>query len=324
MAVVAVVSFAMIAWVIVNCACGMLSMNRADSIAVEMPVYRGVFLGGGIYALFTDWRRARAQDPTTEVTPLTIPRQTAKDAIADQQMRAYVALVNQALARLSGMLNVGAGQSATSPWMQAQAQSPAPSFSKLYGNIAQASATWGPAWSRHLISTSIGPDPYPGCMDPGCQMCASLRAAATAPPQKPLPKSTTTEAIIGYRVWEVRPAGRFAFLESVTQRTPWPVGEALKAHCISEYPGVNSHNGLYAFKRRHTEAEYRASYGTEKTMLVYGTVALWGRVIEHQEGYRAEYAYPQSIVVPSSIPDSGKVARALANTYGIEVQVANQ
>ena len=58
-------------------------------------------------------------------------------------------------------------------------------------------------------------------------------------------------------------------------------------------------------------------------MVAYGKVALWGRVIEHEHGYRAQYAYPQSIVVPASVPNAQNVARALANTYGCEARVEN-
>jgi hypothetical protein len=100
----------------------------------------------------------------------------------------------------------------------------------------------------------------------------------------------------------------------------WPIGEPLEAHCLSEY--MTHHNGIHAFKRQHTIAEYRASYSVNgDPPLVYGTVALWGRVIEHQEGYRAEFAYPQSLVVPAGTKDAQALARALANTYGIDVRV---
>jgi len=35
-----------------------------------------------------------------------------------------------------------------------------------------------------------------------------------------------------------------------------------------------------------------SSYGSVDA---YGEVHLWGKIIEHQDGYRAEYAYPKKM-----------------------------
>ena len=31
---------------------------------------------------------------------------------------------------------------------------------------------------------------------------------------------------------------------------------------------------------------------------LYGRISLWGRVVEHEQGFRAEFGYPSQIVVP--------------------------
>jgi hypothetical protein len=49
-----------------------------------------------------------------------------------------------------------------------------------------------------------------------------------------------------------------------------------------------------------------------------GRVALWGRVVEHEEGYRAQRAYPQMLYV---LGPAGTAAR-LASRYGVEAYPA--
>ena len=58
---------------------------------------------------------------------------------------------------------------------------------------------------------------------------------------------------------------------------------------------------------------------------VVGEVALWGRVIEHTLGYRAEYAYPIRLFrPPSPMPGFPQPVQApleqLAALYGIPVE----
>jgi hypothetical protein len=79
--------------------------------------------------------------------------------------------------------------------------------------------------------------------------------------------------------------------------------------------------GFYAYK---TEAAMAASefamVGDGDT--VCGRVALWGRVIDHQSGYRAERAYPQVLYLTGK-RKLDEVIRQLANIYAIECLPAN-
>lgn len=139
----------------------------------------------------------------------------------------------------------------------------------------------------------------------------------------PLEVSESREVIVGYRLWEIRPAGRQAFLESVTTRTVWPVGEPCEAHMLTQHIIIGWPSGIHAFKTAHTRSEYEENYGIKDTTapIAFGKVALWGRVVEHAHGYRAQYAYPLSLVVLASTPNAENLARALANTYGCEARV---
>lgn len=46
--------------------------------------------------------------------------------------------------------------------------------------------------------------------------------------------------------------------------------------------------GVHAFKNRYDLYAYAGEIGYE--ILIAGTVAMWGEIVEHERGYRAEYA----------------------------------
>lgn len=60
---------------------------------------------------------------------------------------------------------------------------------------------------------------------------------------------------------------------------------------------------------------------------VYGEVALWGKVIAHEHGYRAQYAWPIRILLPIPMPgfpipeNTRKELRAIADNYGCGIVI---
>ena len=89
-------------------------------------------------------------------------------------------------------------------------------------------------------------------------------------------------AIIGWRAWRPGPSGS---LLSLSRNEAWPVDRCLVARCghaKHEAPASGCTCGIYAF---------RSPLDTPPGLLV-GQVKLWGRVIEHEHGYRAEFARP--------------------------------
>ena len=111
--------------------------------------------------------------------------------------------------------------------------------------------------------------------------------------------------IVAYRVWQWDATG----LKSLNNE-PWIPGHCLAAACRG-YGGWKAANGeavpldghepphdgcscgVYAAKNfAHLRNIGYAEYG------VHGEVYLWGTVVEHVLGYRAQYAYPKSIVLP--------------------------
>jgi len=125
--------------------------------------------------------------------------------------------------------------------------------------------------------------------------------------------------IVGHRCWEL---GRDGLLYSVFVATKWHPREVMR------FPGDHIHDygqtGFHAFKAKHQlMAEYGVKFFTHN-FLVYGTVNLWGKVIEHDYGYRAEYAAIRSLdlilrgeYVIGDIPMREAELNRLRELYGV-------
>lgn len=135
-------------------------------------------------------------------------------------------------------------------------------------------------------------------------------------PTPPLLQADVAGPILAWRQWLLVDG----VLYSVTQRVPWPKRQPLHAPVSSLAATSNrlstaydtAQHGIYAAKDRH-RLDYKG---------VTGRVALWGRVIEHEHGYRAEYAYPYDLVIPKPPmpgfpPTLATQIRAVADAYGI-------
>jgi hypothetical protein len=156
-------------------------------------------------------------------------------------------------------------------------------------------------------------------------------------PAEPLEKKLTTEPIIAWRAWLVYlGASERVALGSITRRVLWPTGNPLAA--VGPF-GAYHGRGIYAFKTREFARDFgmqeartylyrRGDRDMHPAGVVVGRVALWGKVIEALSGYRAAFAYPQSLaVLPPTLssilfsPDPQMLARLLANAYGVEAVV---
>lgn len=119
-----------------------------------------------------------------------------------------------------------------------------------------------------------------------------MRAAAKARPKS-------------YRVWQWDTAG----LRSLNGE-PWLPGRPLAAGCGAASHGIiigrtaaadDNHDapqancicGVYAAKNR----EHLRQFGYEGRG-IHGEVYLWGTVVEHKLGWRAQFAYPKSLFLP--------------------------
>ncbi len=96
-----------------------------------------------------------------------------------------------------------------------------------------------------------------------------------------------------WMLWYRRRAAEPVLLRPIVGSTrPWPPAEPARATCVRpklhRAPFPHCTCGLYATRSEELLRRTR-------NPAVVGTVALWGRVIEHELGYRAEYAYPQRL-----------------------------
>lgn len=108
------------------------------------------------------------------------------------------------------------------------------------------------------------------------------RAAARAIPREGIRAGEIT----AYRVWRI---GGGDILRSVSMDSIWLPNVPMTGD-------VNTGNGIYCFKER-VEA---TTLGIECGLLmdksyVDGSVEIWGEIVEHEKGYRAQYAAIKSI-----------------------------
>lgn len=146
-------------------------------------------------------------------------------------------------------------------------------------------------------------------------------AARPAPmPAAPLPVVERLGIIVAWRVWRAISNGRDAVLRSIWRGTPWPVSAPFSVASITQHQRVDGgeRDGVHAFKVLPTIKDYGYALPGDSVLagetLVHGTVSLWGRVIEHERGYRAEFAYPQFICTCTG----DALAHAIVRSYGIE------
>lgn len=123
--------------------------------------------------------------------------------------------------------------------------------------------------------------------------------------------------IIGWRFWKIAleaPKEKefqdlflvryFYWLQSVSETMFWPPKKRLDAICLKimkrhrASPGENCECGIYAFRTiedaldSRNDAPDRVLRGT-----ILGKVKLWGEIECHKLGYRAQYAYPLSLMM---------------------------
>jgi hypothetical protein len=161
--------------------------------------------------------------------------------------------------------------------------------------------------SPHCIGGCVA-NPVP----PGMQAVKSLFDAQQVAPQKPLPEEEifcATGGLVGWREWRVPCFGNKLLSFN---GTVWPVREPLRATCKKALPteclGHNCACGLYAWKDRKDLKVNQAEFSC-----ISGEVWLWGKVVEHEKGYRAEFSYPKAFV------NSGADARRLGQIYGVKL-----
>jgi hypothetical protein len=136
------------------------------------------------------------------------------------------------------------------------------------------------------------------------------------------------EPIVGWRQWNFMYPH---FLANLRKDTIYVPREKIEARCEQEdhseqlAPHLTCTCGIYAYKEKpRLLGEIRITYGrpmappVSGVRLVYGEINLWGKVIEHEDGYRAQFGYPKRLwCTPAIEPLAGWIGYV----YGVPCEV---
>lgn len=146
---------------------------------------------------------------------------------------------------------------------------------------------------------------------------------------------TTPELVTAYRLWRVMPFHRLDGSSTVrlcamgTYGNPkiWEPRQRTTASCSDyeshhEAPWPDHVCGIWALKdpaqAKKRLVEWTSNYTSgEPVGFAIGEVSLWGRVIEHADGWRAQHAYPYAVVIEA--PDE-RTADVVRREYAIDVE----
>lgn len=127
-----------------------------------------------------------------------------------------------------------------------------------------------------------------------------------------------TQPLVGFRRWVPwkEPPDPPGTLHSVRYPylNPWPVDGPLTAKCLSWphkwVPDKACDCGIYAFYDLSTHRH---------DGFVWGMVLGWGKVLEHEHGFRAERAEIKALLEPpwSNTPLLARITRRAADLYGV-------
>jgi hypothetical protein len=119
---------------------------------------------------------------------------------------------------------------------------------------------------------------------------------AAQPSPRPSGAPLSIEPVIGWRTWSIGWNGDGAYLASPMQVYDWQPMQPNRARCRSHFgrqlPNLGCGCGFYAVS--HLQ-RLPVAVASGFSIGAVGSVAMWGRVVEHTAGYRGQLAYPDRI-----------------------------
>jgi hypothetical protein len=166
---------------------------------------------------------------------------------------------------------------------------------------------------------------------------------------KPVPHNGEIHVgvVLGWRAWKVGTIGGHQLLMSVGMKDAWlprvpmvaldhTYGGAASCwyrepHKVPSFENDRDQCGIWALRDLHHAVLVTLRYeGIDYNGPVYafGIAALWGRIVEHEKGWRAQLAYPQAVVLTRGDTRADparrwKIADELSELYRIPVAVAS-
>lgn len=135
----------------------------------------------------------------------------------------------------------------------------------------------------------------------------------------PLPRfedaGVTAGEIIGYRAWLLRNDTLYSMYMDSYAWTPGGVEQAFSLN--------HSMHGIHSFKHAGSALAEYAPSARSALPIVFGEVAMWGEVYEHERGYRAEFAAIRKIYgivrQPCGDPGEGRRRGLWPRTTDLEI-----
>lgn len=141
----------------------------------------------------------------------------------------------------------------------------------------------------------------------------SLKSVEPRKVERRMPDSVSL--VTAWRAWGLGDANGEWRLKALGQDHSWEPKKRMEAVCAK---GIDNHPaphfscecGIWAFKSLDLLLEALSGY----TVKVFGNVSLWGRIIETDKGFRAQYAYPKELWLLDSSQEQ------LGYIYGVPVR----
>jgi hypothetical protein len=117
------------------------------------------------------------------------------------------------------------------------------------------------------------------------------------------------EPVVGWRAWDLVHVDHDCWrLDSVIHRCVWPVRHELVAACLTTRGHVAKTHfspidrcqcGIYATASLDRLANYVGQgLGPSPRLQAIGLVSLWGRLLQHEQGWRGSHGYPRRLWLP--------------------------
>jgi len=187
------------------------------------------------------------------------------------------------------------------------------------------------------VMDPAGALPHPNHIRDFCSECERIAALVTGEVKKKplpaLPHETRTEPLIGLRVWKLARENDVLYLRSASQSAVWPHRKPLQID-------ITANEGVHAIKRELDKNKPSEDGGpwampgsafsmfeltttveglfAEYSADVAGEVYLWGKVVEHEIGYLAEFSYPKRLFVGENV--DVLTWMQLEENYGVPVE----
>lgn len=124
------------------------------------------------------------------------------------------------------------------------------------------------------------------------------------------------EPLIGWRFWFINEEENRVVSRS-EEWEPFKAHKAIHKDWWANHLGISNNTSCHPLCAECGIYAYKEKIGVENHTrfmvppVIIGQVYLWGEVVEHKVGYRAQYAYPKSFY-------GGPIAKKLAEIYKVE------